>query len=446
MTKCSTEQLTFSYLTRRTLTVDFQGGQITSDAGLLLIRQADDALGLTERLGGCIVDRRDERYTDHDFVTMLRQRLYQIVAGYEDCNDAGVLRRDPALKAACERLLSDRDLASQPTMSRLENTVTVKDLYRIGERFIDMYVRRTKKRKPKRVVLDIDATDDPTHGQQTLSFFHGFYDQHMYHPLLVYDADSGDLVTAVLRAGNTHASHGVVSILKRVVPRLRRAVPKAEIIIRADAGMAVPGLYEYCERERLGYVIGLIRNDVLEGLIEDLLAEACRWYEMTGQKQRLFDEAFYQAGSWPHPRRVVMKAERLAQGPNRRFVVTNLPYRPQRLYDFYTERGGTCEVRIDELKNGLRADRLSCHRFFANQFRLFLHMAAYWLVQRLREALQGTEFGSMQIQQLRLRVLKIGAQVRQSARRLWFHLAGGYPWKDIFTLAHKRLALVADTA
>jgi hypothetical protein len=264
--------------------------------------------------------------------------------------------------------------------------------------------------------------------------------------VLVYDADSGDLVTAVLRPGKAHASHGVVGILKRIVPRLRRAVPKAAIIIRADAGMAVPALYEYCEQEGLGYVIGLIRNDVLERLIEDLLAEACRRYEVTGQKQRLFDEAFYQAGSWPHPRRVVMKAERLVQGPNRRFVVTNLPYRPQRLYDFYTERGGTCEVRIDELKNGLKADRLSCHRFLANQFRLFLHMAAYWLVQRLREALQGTEFGSMQIQQLRLRVLKIGAHVRQSARRLWFHLAGGYPWKDIFTLAHKRLALAADTA
>lgn len=444
MTECSTEQLTFSYFKKRVLTVDFAGGQITSDAGLLLLRQADDALGLCKSLAECIVERRDERYTAHDLRTMLRQRLYQIVAGYEDCNDAGVLRRDPALKAACERLLSDRDLASQPTISRWENTVRASDLYRIGERFIDMYVRRTKKRKPKRVVLDIDATDDPTHGQQALSFFHGYYDQHMYHPLLVYDADSGDLVTAVLRAGNTHASHGVVSILKRIVARLRRALPQVEIIIRADGGFAVPALYEYCERQGIGYVIGLIRNDVLERLSEELLAEACRRYEVTGQKQRLCDEAYYQAGSWPHPRRVVMKAERLLRGPNRRFVVTNLPYRPQRLYDFYTERGGTCEVRIDELKNGLRADRLSCHRFFANQFRLFLHMAAYWLVQRLREALQATEFATMQIQQLRLRVLKIGAQVRQSARRLWFHLAGGYPWKDIFTLAYKRLT--CDTA
>ncbi len=444
MTECSIGQLTFSYLKRRKLTVDFSGGEITSDAGLLLIRQADDALGLTKGLAGCIVDSRDARYTDHDLMTLLRQRLYQIVAGYEDCNDADVLRRDPALKAACERLLSDGDLASQPTLSRLENTVTVKDLHRIGESFTALYVRRMKKRKPKRVVLDIDATDDPTYGEQQLTFFHGFYEQYMYHPLVIYDADSGDLVTAVLRAGNRHASHGVVSILKRIVPRLRKALPKAQIIIRADAGMAVPALYEYCEQEGLGYVIGLIRNEVLERHIEDLLAEACRRYEMTGQKQRLFGEVSYQAGSWPHPRRVIMKAERLVQGPNRRFVVTNLSYPPQRLYEFYTERGGTCEVRIDELKNGLRADRLSCHRFLANQFRLFLHMAAYWLVQRLREALQRTEFGCMQIPQLRLRLLKIGAQVRQSARRLWFHLAGGYPWKEIFALAHQRLAL--DTA
>ena len=368
--------------------------------------------------------------------------MYLITAGYEDCNDADMLRRrDPAFKASCDRLLDDPDLASQPTLSRLENSVTAADLYRIAEYFLSLYLRRTRNRKPKRIILDIDATDDPTHGNQQLTFFHGFYDQHMYHPLLMYDADSGDLVTAVLRPGNKHASHGLVSILQRVIPRIRQALPNVQLIIRADAGMAIPALYEYCEQEGLDYIVGLIRNDVLERLAEGPLQEAHRRYELTDQKQRLFADATYQAQSWPHARRAIIKAEWLHKGANRRFVVTNLPGSPEHLYDFYTERGGTCEVRIDELKNGLKADRLSCHRFIANQFRLFLHMAAYYLVQRFREALAKTAFATMHIQQLRLRVLKIGAQVLQSARRLWFRLAGGYPWKEIFTRAHERLLL-----
>jgi hypothetical protein len=432
MTKCTTEQLTFSFFRKRQLTVDFEGGEITSDAGVLLIRQADDSLQLTAGIAGCIEDRRDVRYGDHGIQTLLRQRVYQIVAGYEDCNDANLLRRDPALKAACDRLLSDKDLASQPTLSRLENAVTAQDLYRMGQQFLQMYIRRNKKRKPKRIILDLDGTDDPTYGNQQLTFFHGYYDQYMYHPLVIYDADTGELITAVLRAGTRHASYGAVSVLKRIVPKLKEAFPKAEIVIRGDAGFAVPALYEYCEEEGLTYVIGLIRN-------EELLSQAHGRYQETQQKQRLFAEGLYQAKSWDKERRVIMKAEWLPQGPNSRFVVTNLCMDTQHVYDFYTERGGTCEVRIDEFKNALKADRLSCHRFVANQFRLFLHMAAYWLVLKLREALAKTEVATMQIQQLRLRLLKIGGQVIPSARRLWVRLASGCPWQAVFVLAHRRL-------
>jgi hypothetical protein len=439
MTECTTEQLTFSFFQKRKLTVDFKGGEITSDAGLLLIRQADNSLQLTRGFAGSIEDRRDIRYADHDMQTLLRQRIYQIVAGYEDCNDADLLRRDPALKAACDRLLSDKELASQPTLSRLENAVTTKDLYRMGQQFLQLYIRRARKRNPQRIILDLDGTDDPTYGNQQLTFFHGYYDQYMYHPLVIYDADTGELITAALRAGNRHASYGVVSVLKRIIPQLKNAFPTTEIIIRGDAGFAVPHLYEYCEEEGLGYVIGLIRNDVLERMIEGLLDTAHRQYEETLKKQRLFTEGNYQAKSWEKERRVIMKAEWLPQGPNSRFVVTNLCLETQQVYEFYTERGGTCEVRIDEFKNGLKADRLSCQRFLANQFRLFLHMAAYWLVLRLREVLAKTELATMQIQQLRLRLLKIGGQVIQSARRLWFRLASGCPWQAVFVLAHRRL-------
>ncbi len=440
MTECTTKQLTFSFIKKKKVTVNFEGGEITSDAGLLLVRQADNVLSLISGLTGCIKDRRDNRYIEHDLETLLRQRIYQIVAGYEDCNDANVVRKEPALKAACGRKLSDEDLGSQPTLSRLENSVTYNDLYRIGEYFINLYIRRNLKRRPKRIILDLDGTDDPTYGGQQLTFFHGYYDQYMYHPLLIYDADTGELITAVLRPGNKHASYGAVSVLKRIVPKLKEAFPKVEIIIRGDAGFAVPELYEYCEEEGLKYVIGLIRNDVLERMVEALLKEAHEQYMKTGQKQRMFKEGLYQAKSWDKERRVIMKAEWLPQGSNSRFVVTNLCDNPKELYEFYTERGGTCEVRIDEFKNGLKADRLSCHRFVANQFRLFLHMAAYWIVLRLREALKKTEFASMQIQQLRLRLLKIGGQVIQTVRRIWFRLSSSYPWKNIFALVHHRLA------
>jgi hypothetical protein len=441
MTECNIGQLNFSFFKKRQLTVDFQGGEITSDSGLLLIRQADNALGLISGLSRCIDDRRDIRYTEHDLQTLLRQRVYQIASGYEDCNDANLLRRDPAFKAACDRLMSDADLASQPTLSRIENSTTKKDLYRIGEYFVYQYIRKKKKEKPRRIILDIDGTDDPTHGNQQMTFFHGYYDQYMYHPLVIYDADNGDLVAAALRPGNKHASYGALTLLKRIIKKLKKAFPKSEIIIRGDAGFAIPELYEYCETEGLSYVIGLIRNEVLERKIEGVLQQAYEQYDKKGKKQKLFKEDRYQAQSWTKDRRVVMKAEWLDKGPNSRFVVTNLLYSPERVYKFYTERSGTCEVRIDELKNGLKADRLSCHRFLANQFRLFLHMAAYWLIQRLRQALQNTEFASFQIQQLRLKLLKIGGQVLQTARRVWFRLASGYPWKDIFALAHHRLAV-----
>ncbi len=443
MTECITKQLNFSFVRKRQVTVNFEGGEITSDSGLLLVRQADNALGLTSGMAACIVERRDSRYIDHNLKTLLRQRTYQVVAGYEDCNDAAVLRRDPALKAACGRMLSDNDLGSQPTLSRLENSITNRDLYRLGEYFVDLYIGRKRKKKPKKIILDLDGTDDPTYGDQQLTFFHGYYDQYMYHPLVIYDAGTGELITAALRAGNRHASYGAVSILRRIIPKLKEAFTKAEIIIRGDAGFAVPEMYEYCEQEGLKYVVGLIRNDVLERMVEDLLEEAHQRYKETEQKQRLFAEGTYQAQSWSKERRVVMKAEWLPKGPNTRFVVTNLSSGAKELYEFYTERGGTCEVRIDEFKNGLKADRLSCHRFLANQFRLFLHMAAYWLVLRLRESLYKTEFATLQIQQLRLRLLKIGGQVIQTARRIWFRLASGYPWKNIFVLAHHRLT--ADT-
>jgi hypothetical protein len=421
------------------LTVDFKGGSITSDAGLLLARQLDERLGLTAGLAECLVDRRHQSYVKQSLLEIVRQRVYQIMAGYEDANDADSLRHDPVFKGIAGRLLSDEPLASQPTISRFENEVTIKEVYRLALYLLKSYLL-LKQEAPSRIILDIDSTDDPVHGHQQLSFFHGYYENYIYHPLLVYDGETGELITAVLRAGNVHASRRVVAILQRIVKRLREVYPQTEIVIRGDAGFAIPELYDYCESEGLEYVIGLITNDRLLASAAELGEVAEMAYAQSRLKQRLFTETKYQAGSWEKERRVIIKAEHNDKGPNRRFLVTNMIGTPEALYDFYALRGD-CENRIKELKNDLKGGRLSCHRFVANQFRLLLHAAAYVLLQALKKYLHGTELENAQIGTIRCQLLKIGAQVVQSCRRLWVHLAGGYPLQQLFWHLSDRLAV-----
>lgn len=420
------------------MTVDFKGGAITSDAGLLLVRQLDEQLGFTEGLAGCLADRRHSSYVKQSQVGILRQRLYQIIAGYEDCNDADSLRHDPVLKGITGRLLSDEALASQPTLSRFENQVTVKELYRVALYLLKVYLG-CKKVPPSRVAVDIDTTDDEVHGHQQLSFFHGYYEQYIYHPLLVYDGDTGELITAVLRPGNVHASRSVVPIVKRLVKRLRQAFGVVKVVVRGDAGFAVPGLYDCCEAEGLEYVIGLITNERLLASAEALSEMVRGVYAQSRLKQRRFTETEYRADTWEHPRRVIIKVEHNDKGINRRFLVTNLSSLPEEAYGFYARRGN-CENRIKELKNDLKADRLSCHRFVANPFRLLLHAAAYALLHALKQYLQGTKLENAQICTIRCHLLKIGAQVVQSCRRLWVHLAGGYPLQTLFLTLSQRLS------
>jgi len=434
MTVC--KQRVFSFFVKKNLVVDFKGGAISSDAGLLLVRQLDEQLGFTEGLAGCLDDRRHRSYVKQSQLDIVRQRLYQIMAGYEDCNDADSLRHDPVFKGITGRLLSEEALASQPTISRFENQVTVKELYRLALYLLQVYLRRQKV-PPSRVIIDIDSTEDEVHGHQQLSFFHGYYEHYVYHPLLVYDGDSGELITAVLRPGNVHASRSVVSIVKRLVKKLRQAFGEVKVVVRKDAGFTVPRLYDYCEAEGLEYVIGLITNDRLLACAEELSETVRAAYAESRLKQRRFAETVYQADSWPHSRRVIIKVEHNDKGINRRFLVTNLTTLPEETYDFYALRGN-CENRIKELKNDLKADRLSCHRFAANQFRLLLHAAAYVLLHALKQYLQGTVLANAQISTIRCQLLKIGAQVVQSCRRLWVHLASGHPLQTLFlTLAQR---------
>ncbi|HEX6711256.1 MAG TPA: IS1380 family transposase [Rubrobacter sp.] len=281
------------------------------------------------------------------------------------------------------------------------------------------------------MLLDFDATDDPTHGEQEGSYYHGYYGQHMYHPLLVFDGESGHLVTALLRAGNTHASHSCVALLKRIVGSLRHRWPGVAIEIRADAGFAVPALYDYCEREGISYTIALITNERLKRMAGDLLEEATQEHERTDKKVRLFGEEHYAAASWEKERRVVYKAEAMQQGTNRRFVVSTRRDAPEELYEFYARRGQS-ENWIKDFKLHMRADRLSCHRFVANQFRLLLHACAYWLMDALRRKLIEGGSRRMQLDSLRLSLIKIGGRVRQLLTKIRLHLAWGHPGQDLW--------------
>ena len=352
--------------------------------------------------------------------------------GYEDNNDAQSLRNDPALKTMSGKLPETSEaLASPPTLCRFENSVTSKDLRRLADWLFKLYVK-THPGPRDVMVIDIDATDDPTHGQQQLSFFHGYYEQHIYHPIFIIDGISGFPMACVLRPGNTHAAHRVKAVFKRLVKRLKKAYPKAQIVLRADAGFAVPRLYRVCEKRRISYTIGLITNDRLRAKVADLLEKAEQQFRETKEKQRLFTSFHYRAESWSRHRRVVAKVEYTDKGLNQRFVVTNIFLKPQRLYDeIYVLRGET-ENRIKELKLDVKADRLSCHRFLANQFRLSLHTGAYCLLWLLRENLKGTALATAQAGTLRVKLLKIGARIRETSRRVWIHFASGYPYKSLF--------------
>lgn len=413
----------------------FDGGRITSDGGLLWVAQIDRDLGLCEAIAEHVPEWRGDRSVRHSLVTLVKQRVYQIACGYEDQNDADTLRTDPLLKLVLGRLPErGADLASQPTLSRLENAPGAKDCLRMAEALGELYIReRSKGGAPSRILLDFDATDDPAHGDQEGAYYHGYYQEHILHPLMVFDGDTGQLVTALLRYGNTHASRGALSILKRLVRRLREAWGcQVRIEIRADAGFAVPEIYDYCEREGIGYTIGLISNPRLEEIAQDLLERAERESEEgAGEKVRLVSSASYRAGTWERARRVIYKAEVLQKGTNTRFVVTSRSDEPQELYDWYIRRG-EAEGWIKDFKLALKADRLSCRRFFANQFRLLLHAAAYWLLDALRRKLIEVGVQRMQLDTLRLLLIKIGGRVRQLLTKVRLHLASGHPGQRLW--------------
>jgi len=433
MTSCIS-QLLFSFYRHRRIRADFSGGQISSDAGLLPLRAFDQRYGLTGGLAERVPDSREEEHVRHSVLSLFRQRIYQIIAGYEDANDADRLRHDPAFQILADQPLGEA-LGSQPTLSRWENSPSPRDLLKLQDTLLDWFVKICGEQVRKRgeILLDVDSTDDPTHGQQQLSFFNGGYGQHMYHPLLIFERHTGCLLAARLRPGRVVSHSRIIPLLLRIVPRLQREFPSVRIQLRADAGFATPLLYEFCEFFGIQYAIGIGNNSRLQAGAQRLQRRLARRYRRTAEPQRSFSSFLYRAHPWSHQRRICYKAEQAEAGSNLRFLVTNLPGRSRSVYSFYNDRG-ECENRIEEFKNGFAADRLSCHRFRANAFRLLLHSFAYNLVNLFRLQLP-LSMRSAQIETLRTQLFKIGARIRQTARCIRIHLASGWPFQDLFQAA-----------
>jgi len=432
----------FKGLTKKVLVARFDQELASSDGGAILLKACDERLGLSASMAACLRDARQQSKVEHSYEEIFQQRMFGIACGYADGNDAARIADDPVFK-----LLSGRDpvtgsaLASQPTLSRFENAVSSGELLRMSEALADAVIKRhrRRKRKVKRITIDLDPTDDATHGGQQLSFFNKLYDSWCYLPMagfLTFDNEPDQyLFCCMLRAGNAVAKVGCLSMLKRLLPRLRKAFPKAKIRIRLDAGFTGPELYEFFEAERLEYVVCMGKNNVLLRFAEPLMVPLREALEAGEDLIPRFGECLYAAGSWKHERRVIIKAD-IALHPGRepkdnpRFIVTNLKTSPKFIYQKVYCARGDIENRIKELKHGLEIDRTSCTSFKANQFRVLMTAAAYVLMQELRLHARRTGCARAQVNTLRLRLLKLGVWIESSVRRIVLHLPTSTPFAD----------------
>jgi hypothetical protein len=431
----------FAELFEKKLVAQFDQPHGSSDGGAVLLKACDDRLRLSERIAGCFEDRREPGKVVHTLHDLVRQRIFAIACGYADCNDAARLADDPIHKVLVDRdPLEGAALASQPTLSRFENAAGPKVLYRMGETLADAVIKRQRRahRKSKRITVELDPTDDPTHGAQQLALFNGHYDTWCYLPVagfIRFDEEPEQyLFTYVLRGGRAPAKLGAMGILKRVFARLRAAFPKAKLRVRLDGGFAGPEMFDFLEGERVEYIIAMGGNSVLDALAEPWMQRARALSAQTGQTAHLYGECRYAAKSWGAKRRVIIKAEVVrAEGraprDNSRYVVTNLSAGPQHLYENVYCQRGEIENRIKELHHGLEIDRTSCTDFWANQLRGLLTAAAYVLMQELRGAAAGTACARAQVSTLRERLLKLGAWVECSVRRIVLHLPQHAPWQ-----------------
>src|SRR5437016_6398459 len=419
----------------------FDRPNASTDGGLVLFKALDTALGLTQRLAACLEDAREPGKVQHETIELLQQRVFGLCGGYADCNDAARLVHDPIHKLVLGRdPLTGLGLASQPTLSRFENAVSARELHAMTHVLADTVIaqqrRRLKGRAP-RITIDLDPTDDPTHGQQEFAFFNGHYDTWCYLPVVAtvtFNAEAEQYaVAAVLRPGNAPASRGACGLLRRVIRQLRAAFRSPTIRVRLDGGFATPTVFAFLEAEQVEYVVGMPSNPRLEKRARRLMGKARMRSKATGRTEHLYGETRYAAKTWKRKRRVIIKAE-VVRHPGRdpknnpRFVVTNLPDAPQAVYEEIYCRRGDVENRLKELHHGLEMDRTSCARFLANQFRVLLSLAAYLLFQELQRRARGTACADAQVTTLRERLIKLAVWVERSVRRIVLHLPATFPW------------------
>jgi len=455
-TECKTKQLEFHGLGRRNIVGQFDGGKITSDGGGVLLRETEKRSHLLERLSHCFVDHRDPKRIEHTLVSMIKQRVYGLALGYEDLNDHDGLRHDPLLA-----LLSDKQdlmgservreqdkgkaLAGKSTLNRLEltpATANANSRYKkivanpeaMDDLLVDLFLEAYPS-QPNEIILDVDATDDPIHGNQEGRFFHGYYRHYCYLPLYIFAGEH--LLGARLRSANQDGAAGTVDEIARIVARLRAHWPSVRIILRGDGGFCRDDLMNWCETNRVDYILGLPKNNRLKKRIANEMAQVKTAYEESGKSVRTFKDFRYQTlKSWACERRVVGKAEHLSKGENPRFVVTSIACAKRdarSLYeDLYCARG-EMENRIKEQQLGLFADRTSSHEMKSNQLRLYFSSFAYVLIQTLRRlGLHGTEMAKAQATTIRLKLFKVGAQIRVTTRKVWLSFSDSYPYADLF--------------
>jgi hypothetical protein len=430
MKDCTKQLLLFKEISNKKIEADFNGGEVSSDAGLLFLREVENRIGIIRKIADIIRDRRHPGYVKHQLLELFKQRVFQIACGYEDGNDSNELRSDPIMKIACEKLPDDTALASQPTISRFENSISRTDLYRIAEVFVDVFIDSYSE-PPEGIILDIDDTDDLTHGHQQLTLFNAYHGDYCYMPIHIYEGRSGKLITTVLRPGKRPTGKQIVSIVRRVVKKIRKAWPEVGILLRGDSYYACPAVFDFCEGHDMKYVLGFKPLSPLVREVKPLVEEASQRFGLEKQPVKMFTETLYKAKSWPKARRVIAKVEYNVLGSNTRFIITNLKHWNRRfIYQSGYSGRGAMELMIKEHKNHLLSDRTSCTSFSANQFRLFLHSAAYVIFHIFRTLhLKGTEWATAQFDTIRCKIIKIGDRIIQRTRKIRIHLPTSFPWK-----------------
>lgn len=447
MARQKRQPVLFEDLYDKPVSVEFTRPHQTSDGGVILLDAVNKKMGLIQRIAQAIHDPRQRGKISYNIESLLRERIFAIACGYPKCDDADRLAHDPALKMVCN--LRDGRLASQPTLSRFENEVTRTDLFRIAvaitDTIIDCERRKRVVRKVRQITIDMDSTEDPTYGDQQLTFFNAYYDNWCYLPMIttIQFGDEAEQyqVAPVLRPGNAKGSLGAIGILKRLVSRLRKTFPYATLYVRMDGAFATPEVLAWLEANDLLYVVNMAKNSVLKAEAESLMKKVRKLAQETSHTATLYSETQYKAGKWKQARRAVIKAEVVVNDKrelrdNPRFVITNLSLIPTNLYRFYRERGDA-ENRLKELHYGLRFDLTSCTSFLANQLRNLLTGAAYALYQQLRYVARRTEFARAQVGTLRDRLIKVGTVITESVRRIVLEMPKTFASYDIWTrLAH----------